>query len=33
MNVTWVPFDGEHEMPATVVAALNRFIESLPSIK
>ena len=29
LRVTWVPFDGEHEMPAVVVAALNRFIEGL----
>jgi phospholipase/carboxylesterase len=26
LDVTWVPFDGEHEIPAVVVAALNRFL-------
>jgi phospholipase/carboxylesterase len=30
VKVTWVPFDGRHEIPATVVIALNRFIEGLP---
>ena len=30
VKVTWVPFDGGHELPATVVMALNRFIEGLP---
>jgi phospholipase/carboxylesterase len=30
VKVTWVPFDGGHELPATVVIALNRFIEGLP---
>jgi phospholipase/carboxylesterase len=29
VKVTWVPFDGGHEIPATVVIALNRFIDSL----
>lgn len=29
LRVTWVPFDGGHEMPAAVVAALNRFLERL----
>ena len=29
VKVTWVPFDGGHEMPATVVIALNEFIEGL----
>jgi phospholipase/carboxylesterase len=26
LRVTWFPFDGAHEMPATVVSALNRFL-------
>jgi phospholipase/carboxylesterase len=30
VKVTWVPFDGGHEIPATVVIALNRFIDGLP---
>ena len=30
VRVTWVPFDGGHDIPATVVIALNRFIEGLP---
>ena len=30
MKVTWVPFGGEHEMPAAVVDALNRFLQTLP---
>ena len=29
LKVTWVPFEGEHEMPAVVVTALNHFIEGL----
>jgi phospholipase/carboxylesterase len=28
-KVTWVPFDGGHEIPAAVVVALNRFIDGL----
>jgi phospholipase/carboxylesterase len=27
LRVTWVPFDGKHEMPMEVVNALNRFLE------
>lgn len=27
LRVSWVPFDGGHEMPATVVRALNDFLE------
>jgi phospholipase/carboxylesterase len=30
VKVTWVPFDGGHEIPAAVVIALNGFIEGLP---
>ena len=26
LRVTWVPFDGGHEMPMTVVDALNAFL-------
>jgi phospholipase/carboxylesterase len=26
LRVTWVPFDGAHEFPATVVTALNEFL-------
>jgi len=33
VKVTWCPFDGGHEMPATVVIALNRFIEGLQLAK
>jgi phospholipase/carboxylesterase len=33
VKVTWVPFDGGHEIPATVVIALNTFIEGLPLAK
>jgi phospholipase/carboxylesterase len=29
VKVTWVPFDGGHEIPATVVVALNGFIDGL----
>lgn len=29
LRVTWVPFDGGHEVPAAVVVALNRFLERL----
>lgn len=29
MDVTWVPFDGGHEIPASVVQALNAFLASL----
>ena len=29
VRVTWVPFDGGHEIPATVVSELNKFIASL----
>ena len=29
LQVTWCPFDGGHEIPATVVVALNEFIERL----
>jgi phospholipase/carboxylesterase len=28
-QVTWVPFDGGHEIPAEVVVALNKFLERL----
>ena len=30
MDVTWVPFDGGHEIPASVVTELNAFIARLP---
>ncbi len=30
MDVTWVPFDGGHEIPASVVQALNAFLAGLP---
>jgi predicted esterase len=26
MNVTWMPFDGGHAVPADVVAAMNAFL-------
>lgn len=29
LRVTWYPFDGGHEIPAEVVAALNRFLATL----
>jgi phospholipase/carboxylesterase len=29
LEVTWCPFDGGHEIPATVVVALNGFLERL----
>jgi predicted esterase len=29
MLVTWFPFDGGHETPAEVVAALNEFLAHL----
>ncbi len=29
ITVTWVPFDGGHEIPAVVVVALNEFIDRL----
>lgn len=29
LNVTWVPFDGIHETPASVVTELNKFLASL----
>ena len=29
VRVTWVPFDGGHEIPAMVVNELNKFIASL----
>ena len=31
MNVTWVPFEGAHEIPADVVSALNVFLAKLPA--
>jgi len=30
LRVTWVPFDGGHEIPASVVTELNRFLVSTP---
>lgn len=30
VRVTWIPFDGGHEIPAVVVQRLNEFIEKLP---
>ena len=30
LNVTWVPFDGGHEIPASVVRELNAFLVKLP---
>ena len=29
VRVTWVPFEGGHEIPASVVSELNKFIASL----
>jgi len=29
LKVTWVPFDGVHEMPARVIVELNRFLKAL----
>lgn len=29
LKVTWVPFDGSHEMPAAVITALNAFLATL----
>jgi phospholipase/carboxylesterase len=29
LRVTWVPFEGGHEMPAVVIEALNKFLERL----
>lgn len=29
LHVTWCPFDGGHEIPASVVTALNAFLETL----
>jgi phospholipase/carboxylesterase len=31
LRVTWVPFDGGHEIPASVVTELNRFLASMPA--
>ena len=31
LTVTWVPFDGIHEIPASVVTELNRFLASIPA--
>lgn len=33
VKVTWFPFDGGHEIPATVVVELNRFIDGLQLAK
>jgi phospholipase/carboxylesterase len=33
VKVTWVPFDGGHEIPAMVVIELNRFIDGLQLAK
>lgn len=33
VKVTWCPFDGGHEIPATVVIELNRFIDALQLAK
>jgi phospholipase/carboxylesterase len=33
LNVTWVPFDGGHEMPARVIAELNRFLKALELVR
>jgi phospholipase/carboxylesterase len=30
LNVTWCPFNGEHDIPEEVVIALNEFIKQLP---
>jgi phospholipase/carboxylesterase len=30
LNVTWVPFDGGHEVPALVVNELNSFLSKIP---
>jgi phospholipase/carboxylesterase len=30
LQVTWFPFDGGHDMPASVVVALNDFLARLP---
>ena len=29
LNVTWVPFDGDHEIPALVIQRLNAFLAGL----
>ena len=29
IQVTWFPFDGEHETPTTVITALNEFLSHL----
>ena len=29
LTVTWVPFDGSHEMPAPVITALNEFLATV----
>jgi phospholipase/carboxylesterase len=29
LEVIWQPFDGDHEIPATVIAALNRFLAGI----
>jgi phospholipase/carboxylesterase len=29
LDVTWVPFDGEHNIPPTVIGAMNTFLASL----
>jgi phospholipase/carboxylesterase len=28
LRVTWVPFDGGHDIPSEVVSALNRFLDT-----
>jgi phospholipase/carboxylesterase len=33
LRVTWVPFDGVHETPASVVTALNKFLAGVEPIK
>ncbi len=29
LRVTWMPFDGGHEIPAEVVTALNQFLATI----
>jgi phospholipase/carboxylesterase len=31
LNVTWVPFDGGHEIPAIVIRELNTFLNGVPA--
>ena len=33
LRVTWIPFDGGHEIPAEVVASLNEFLRGVRVVK